>query len=250
LISVVWADDIPVTQPWGITDVQSEPPFQLPGGTVHWHCGIDIGLYFVPLNAARPGKVIYESYGLLCVQVGGELDWYVHIDRADVAVGADVIQGQHIAVSGNKVPAGGSLTGPHLHFETRSGPLWLSSGLNINIPTGNDPVPVLGGTHGGGGGTIGGTDMVIFHDPVTNIPYLISAGPGSPVTGGLYKSELNLSTLQALQKCGVIMQDVNHDVILTIPDFPAPSGGSEPVEPKNITLSILSVPGTATGTIS
>lgn len=157
--SIVWAGDPAVTQPWGITDVASEPWFDLPGGRVHWHTGIDIGLYFAPLNAARAGKVVYVAYGLLCIQVGGELDWYVHIDHVTVSVGQSVSQGQSVAVSGDKVPSGGSLTGPHLHFETRTGPLWLASGLNLNIPTGNDPVPVLAGTHGGGGGTIGGEPL-------------------------------------------------------------------------------------------
>ncbi|HEV2036909.1 MAG TPA: M23 family metallopeptidase [Candidatus Dormibacteraeota bacterium] len=152
MISIVWAGDKAITQPWGITDVTVEPWFDLPSGRVHWHTGIDIGLYFEPINAARAGKVAYVTYGLLCVQVGDEVDWYVHIDHAEVAVGADVARGQRIGVSGDKVPSGGSLDGAHLHFETRSGPLWLPGGLNLNIPTGNDPVPVLTGLFGGLGG--------------------------------------------------------------------------------------------------
>jgi hypothetical protein len=72
---------------------------------------------------------------------------------------------------------------------------------------------------------IGENDMVIFHDPVSNKPYLISAGPGGPGPGGLYKSELNLPTLQALQVFGIPMKDINHDTILAIPDFPTASSG-------------------------
>jgi hypothetical protein len=102
---------------------------------------MDVG---TPLKAARAGAVKRVAFGLLAIRVGAETDWYVHIDRAapGIAAGVQVQKGQLVAFSGAKVPAGGSLTGSHLHFERQSGAL--------NHPaTSIDPVPTLSGLPGG-----------------------------------------------------------------------------------------------------
>ncbi len=150
MISNVWPGDKPDNQPFGCTDVIQEPWW--PQAQCHWHCGVDIGLTTgTPLNAARAGRVTALSYGILGIQVTGrtETDYYVHIDGAAVGYGAQVARGQLVAHSGAKVPSGGFLTGPHLHFEVNTGAL--------NTPVSSvDPVPVLTALFSGGSGTLGG----------------------------------------------------------------------------------------------
>jgi hypothetical protein len=137
--SFVWHDlDFPITQPFGCTDLAVEPWWPAKG--CHWHCGVDVGMPVgTLLAAARSGSVYQSFYGGLVVKVDGvlEYDCYIHIDSAVVSVGQHVVSGQPVATSGAKVPSGGSLTGPHLHFEVQSG--------TLNTPaTSLDPLPVLG----------------------------------------------------------------------------------------------------------
>ncbi len=143
MLSNVWPGDKPVTQPWGCTSLSVEPYW--PQAQCHWHTGIDIGMLSgTPLYAARAGRVSEITYGILALQVTGrtETDYYVHIDRAAVAMGQTVTAGALVAYSGNKAPAGGVTFGPHLHFEVNTGAL--------NTPASSiDPVPVLKQTHGG-----------------------------------------------------------------------------------------------------
>jgi hypothetical protein len=102
-----------------------------------------------PLFAARSGTVAKVDFGLLGITVGNQTDWYVHIDSAAVAKGHAVARGELVAHSGAKVPSGGSLTGPHLHFEVQTG--------RLNFPgTSIDPGPILG--HNSAGVT-GVTDL-------------------------------------------------------------------------------------------
>lgn len=153
MLSPVWPGDPAVTQPFGCTPLAVEPWWPLKG--CHWHCGVDIGVNVgTPLRSARAGTVATVSYGVLGIQVQGrtERDFYVHIDRSMVTVGQAVAAGQLVAYSGAKVPAGGYLTGPHLHFEVNTG--------GLNVPASSiDPVPVLTALHGGGGGTVTGDEM-------------------------------------------------------------------------------------------
>ncbi len=138
MISNVWTGDRRVTQPYGCTDLTVEP-FWANCPSKHFHCGIDVGMpRGTPLFAARSGTVATVSVGLLGIRVGQQTDWYVHIDDATVPQGHGVIQGELIAHSGAKVPSGGSLTGPHLHFEVQAG--------RLNSPaTSIDPKPILTG---------------------------------------------------------------------------------------------------------
>ena len=138
MISNVWIGDRRVTQPYGCTDLTVEP-FSADCISKHFHCGIDVGMpRGTPLFAARSGTVATVSVGLLGIRVGRQTDWYVHIDDATVPQGHRVTEGDLIAHSGARVPSGGSLTGPHLHFEVQAG--------RLNSPaTSIDPEPILTG---------------------------------------------------------------------------------------------------------
>ncbi|RPI83723.1 MAG: M23 family metallopeptidase [Chloroflexi bacterium] len=102
------------------------------------HTGIDITApKGTPILAAGAGDVIWAGYGLyygyykeddpygLAVAIhhdfgydGNELyTVYGHLDQVDVARGQHVEVGQIVGLSG----ATGNVTGPHLHFEVRSG---------------------------------------------------------------------------------------------------------------------------------
>lgn len=138
LASPVWGGfSREITQPWGPTTLNVEPYW--PERHCFWHCGVDIGMATgTHLFAARQGLVSVVSYGLLVIHVGLEADCYVHIDQACVIPGQWVVRGQLVAFSGAKIPAGGSLTGPHLHFEVQGGRL-------NNPSTSLNPIPILEG---------------------------------------------------------------------------------------------------------
>ncbi len=231
--SIVWSDaDLVVTQPWGCTDLLVEPWWSLAG--CHWHCGIDIGMDVgTALHAARGGRVTYVGYGLLAISGPTYTDWYVHIDSSHVGLGAPIDRGNLVAFSGAKVPSGGSLTGPHLHFESQESSqalLGAKAAGYLNFPaTSLDPEPVLTATFGPGGGTIG-DDMTPAQEQTLNACYAILSG-----------ARINTKAVdQALA-----------DIEREVKALPAGGGTEppEPAEPKTVTLNITSVPGTATGTI-
>ena len=85
------------------------------------HNGIDIGVSYVPVYAAKAGTVTFvqatnTGYGFgrwITISHGqGYSTIYGHLNRVDVKVGDVVSQGQQIAQSGNA----GTSTGPHLDF--------------------------------------------------------------------------------------------------------------------------------------
>ncbi|HSW59816.1 MAG TPA: M23 family metallopeptidase [bacterium] len=88
------------------------------------HEGIDIGCpEGTSVYAAATGKVIFSGerggYGLVIIIQHPE-DWftiYAHNSKNIAAQGADVKQGEKIALSGKT----GRATGAHLHFEVRQG---------------------------------------------------------------------------------------------------------------------------------
>jgi len=151
MLSPAWASGSPVdaaiTQPWGPTDLTVEPWYK--ALQVHWHCGVDIGLLKgSKLFAARAGVCVYVGYGLVAIRVSPtEVHWFVHVDSNMVRVGEAAALHQIVAYSGDKVPSGGYLTGPHLHFERQSG--------YLNVPeTSLDPMPVLTGAFSAAGGDL------------------------------------------------------------------------------------------------
>lgn len=89
------------------------------------HGAIDIGVSYQPVYAAESGVVVAASYWsgygnfiMIWHKSRGELyTCYGHLSSYKVSSGDSVSRGQQIAVSGNT----GISTGPHLHFEVRSG---------------------------------------------------------------------------------------------------------------------------------
>jgi murein DD-endopeptidase MepM/ murein hydrolase activator NlpD len=90
----------------------------------HMHAGIDISAPTgTPIRAVASGSVALAGwtggYGqYTCIQHGGGLSsCYAHQSSIGVSVGQSVSQGQVIGAVGST----GNSTGPHLHFEIRSG---------------------------------------------------------------------------------------------------------------------------------
>lgn len=180
-----------MTQTYGCTDLTVEPLWTSCPGR-HFHCGIDVGMPTgTPLFAARSGTVATVDFGLLGITVGNQTDWYVHIDSAAVTKGHAVARGDLIARSGAKVPSGGALTGPHLHFEVQTG--------RLNFPgTSIDPGLILG--HKSAAGT-GVTDLTREeHDALM----LLVKEIGVPLTHGgvadilINKENVELTKLDAI----------------------------------------------------
>ncbi|WP_430383674.1 transglycosylase family protein [Streptomyces sp. P10-4] len=95
----------------------------------HWSKGYHTGVDFaVPtgtsVKAAAAGRVVTAgwggSYGYQVVlrHADGRYTQYAHLSAISVRVGQSVTAGQRIGRSG----ATGNVTGPHLHFEVRTGP--------------------------------------------------------------------------------------------------------------------------------
>lgn len=107
-------------------------------GIVQFHSGMDIASFIgAPVRAAGAGVVIASgwdgNYGISAVvdHQNGLRTVYAHLSRALVARGQQIKKGQLIALAGNT----GLSTGPHLHFEVRSGnrPINPTSYLNLDI---------------------------------------------------------------------------------------------------------------------
>ncbi|TAL38989.1 MAG: M23 family metallopeptidase [Spirochaetes bacterium] len=87
-----------------------------------FHCGVDIYVPIdTPVMCAAAGSVIFsgwkDGYGNMVVvsHPGGYITVYAHNKQNTVAAGAEVKQGQQVALSGMT----GAVTGPHVHFELR-----------------------------------------------------------------------------------------------------------------------------------
>jgi murein DD-endopeptidase MepM/ murein hydrolase activator NlpD len=88
------------------------------------HDGYDYGLYYEPIIAAAPGRVMYADWLVpgcttclsgLTVEINhgnGLMTFYGHMSHIWVAKGQYVYRGQIIGISGMT----GTATGPHLHF--------------------------------------------------------------------------------------------------------------------------------------
>lgn len=102
-------------------------PYGAPGG--HWSSGYHTGVDFpvatgTTVKAASSGTVIAAGWGgaygnqVVIRHEGGIYTQYGHMSRLGVHAGQHVEAGQPIGLSG----ATGNATGPHLHFEVRTGP--------------------------------------------------------------------------------------------------------------------------------
>ena len=113
----------------------------------HVHAGIDISAPTgTPIKAAAAGRVLFAgvegAYGqLVCLAHAAVTTCYAHLGQTLVRYGDTVSRGQ---VLGNTGMTGNS-TGPHLHFEVRSGLLRTSPPVDPSpyLPGG---VPPISGT--------------------------------------------------------------------------------------------------------
>ncbi|GAA3085378.1 hypothetical protein GCM10017562_64170 [Streptomyces roseofulvus] len=90
-----------------------------------YHTGQDFAVPSgTPVRAVGPGRVVRAGYAgaygyeVVLRHPDGHYTQYAHLSRIDVSPGQSVSGGQRIARSG----ATGRVTGPHLHFEVRTGP--------------------------------------------------------------------------------------------------------------------------------
>lgn len=92
------------------------------------HNGIDIGVSYVPVYAAKSGTVVLAGWNGgfgNCVIIShgvGFTTTYGHLSSINVSVGQTVTQGQQIAVSGNT----GVSTGPHLDFRIQENGVYVN----------------------------------------------------------------------------------------------------------------------------
>ncbi|MGP3690478.1 transglycosylase family protein [Streptomyces sp. IBSNAI002] len=131
------------------TALSAVAPVQAPVTTPYrqagamWSSGYHTGVDFMaatgtPVKAMAPGEVVSAgiagSYGSEVVirHEDGKYSQYAHLSRLDVSPGQRVTTGAEIGLSG----ATGNVSGPHLHFEVRTGP-----GYGSDI----DPVAYLRG---------------------------------------------------------------------------------------------------------
>ncbi|MEV7424616.1 peptidoglycan DD-metalloendopeptidase family protein [Streptomyces sp. NPDC091212] len=114
-------------------------PVQAPAGTPYhqrgssWSTGLHTGVDFVvptgtPVTAIGPGEVVTAGPGgdygnqVVIRHEDGMYSQYAHLSQVKAVVGQSVQGGTLIGWSG----ATGNVTGPHLHFEMRTGPAFGS----------------------------------------------------------------------------------------------------------------------------
>jgi murein DD-endopeptidase MepM/ murein hydrolase activator NlpD len=94
-----------------------------------WSSGYHTGTDFVvptgtPVHAIADGQVVYAGWGgaygnrVVIKHADGKYSQYAHLSSLSVSAGQSVSSDQQIGLSG----ATGNVTGPHLHFEVRTGP--------------------------------------------------------------------------------------------------------------------------------
>jgi murein DD-endopeptidase MepM/ murein hydrolase activator NlpD len=85
------------------------------------HTGVDLIAKYVPLKAARSGKVSFAGYmggygkTIIVKHPDGYETRYAHLSSININVGSNVKAGELIGKTGMT----GRVTGPHLHFEIR-----------------------------------------------------------------------------------------------------------------------------------
>ncbi|MFF7382571.1 peptidoglycan DD-metalloendopeptidase family protein [Streptomyces griseoluteus] len=112
---------MPITGSYVSTAYQSSSSLWSSGS----HTGIDFhAASGTAVHAAGAGTVVSTGWGgaygneIVIRMADGMYTQYGHLSSIGVSVGQRVVPGQQIALSG----ATGNVTGPHLHFEARTGP--------------------------------------------------------------------------------------------------------------------------------
>ncbi|EDY46362.2 M23 family metallopeptidase [Streptomyces sp. SPB074] len=95
----------------------------------HGHTGADFPVNTgTPVKSVAAGTVVTAGWGgaygnqIVIKHADGHYSQYAHLSVFKVSAGQSVGEGQQIALSG----ATGNVTGPHLHFEVRTGPAYGS----------------------------------------------------------------------------------------------------------------------------
>ncbi|MFJ6572761.1 peptidoglycan DD-metalloendopeptidase family protein [Streptomyces sp. NPDC091292] len=94
-----------------------------------WSSGYHTGVDFVvptgtTIKSVGPGTVVSAGWGgaygnqVVVQHTDGQYSQYAHLSQLSVSAGQTVAGGQQLGLSG----ATGNVTGPHLHFEIRTGP--------------------------------------------------------------------------------------------------------------------------------
>jgi hypothetical protein len=198
-----------LTQPFGPTDVELEPPATVNGVTyAHYHNGIDMAAALgTPVLAAADGVVTFagkQSDGAVIVKIShndDETTLYGHLDaNLSVKVGQHVTVGQMIG----KVGMTGLTTGPHLHFGVYSNfnNAWVDPSASIAaghlVP---DRAKLIGPSATDPGAMVevsGATALAHFDAISSNIPYAaqiraaaVAAGIDPTLLAGLVYAESN-----------------------------------------------------------
>ncbi|MFJ3658929.1 M23 family metallopeptidase [Streptomyces sp. NPDC090119] len=112
---------MPITGSYVSTAYQSSSSLWSSGS----HTGIDFhAASGTTVHAAGAGTVVSTGWGgaygneIVIKMADGMYTQYGHLSSIGVSAGQRVVPGQQIALSG----ATGNVTGPHLHFEARTGP--------------------------------------------------------------------------------------------------------------------------------
>ncbi|MEW2413189.1 LysM peptidoglycan-binding domain-containing M23 family metallopeptidase [Streptomyces sp. NPDC046866] len=106
-------------------------PYKTPGAM--WSSGYHTGVDFIAssgttVKAVGAGTVVSAGWGgaygneVVIRHADGKYSQYGHLSQLSVSVGQSVTAGQQIGLSGST----GNSTGPHLHFEVRTGPAYGS----------------------------------------------------------------------------------------------------------------------------
>lgn len=105
--------------------------YRVPGGmwSSGYHTGIDFAVSTgTSIHAIGPAKVVSAGWGgaygneVVLQHADGVYSQYAHMSRVDVSAGQTVAGGQVLGLSGDT----GNTSGPHLHMEVRTGPVYGS----------------------------------------------------------------------------------------------------------------------------
>jgi murein DD-endopeptidase MepM/ murein hydrolase activator NlpD len=120
----------PLTGEWTapVTGHPVSARYGIPGGwAAGYHTGVDFATPVgVPVSAVGPGTVVFAEdagdYGeaVLLRMTDDHYTLYAHLSEIAVPEGREVSAGTRIGRTGDT----GRSTGPHLHFEARSGPAY------------------------------------------------------------------------------------------------------------------------------